>query len=430
MNLTGLSILLIALLSVAGISQQWSFADGISWWRYGGSLLVLGLAYEWLRVRSLKLSITELAPLQLRLGREETLDLQFSNHSERACVVMYAPGLPGGISASAEPRLLIIPALGQTPASISVKACELGRWPWRRLPARVKGPLGLAWWPYSLRQEVELSVIPDLLGARGGAAGDLTVGERSLRVGSGTELHHLREYVAGDPRHTVDWKATARSQQLITRVFSEEQHLEIMLVLDVGRTSRTQVDGMSQFAHYVNLAAKFAQHAAACGDQIGLIAAADKPLVVLPPQRGNAAVMRIRQAISELQAVPVETDMLAAALSVLKIVKRRCLILLLTDLYGQSLAGDFGRSLKVWNTRHLPMVVGLIGEDVLTLSEQEARTASDPYISLAGREYRDSLLHNALGAQRLGAHAIVTRPAELQSRVFAEYQMLKLQHRV
>jgi uncharacterized protein (DUF58 family) len=430
MNLTGLSILLIALISVAGISQQWGAAEAISWWRYGSSLLVLGLAYEWLHIRSLKLSIADASPLRLRLGREESLDLQFSNHSARACVVMFAPGLPAGISASPKSQLLPVPALGQSLASIPVKATELGRWPWRRLPARVQGPLGLGWWPYSLRLKIELSVIPDLVGARGSAAGDLAIGERSSRVGSGPELHHLREYVPGDPRRTVDWKATARAQQLITRVFSEEQHLEIMLVLDVGRTSRTQVDGMSQFAHYVNLAAKFAQHAAACGDQIGLIAAADKPLVVLPPQRGNAAVMGIRQAISELQALPVETDMLGAALSVQKIVKRRCLIVLLTDLYGQSLAGDFGRSLKVWNTRHLPMVVSLIGEDVLTISEQEARTASDPYISLAGREYRESLLHNALGAQRLGAQAIVARPAELQSRVFAEYQRLKLQHRV
>ena len=430
MNLTGLSILLVALISLAGISQQWSFADGISWWRYGGFLLVLGLAYEWLHIRSLKLSIASITPLRLRLGREETLDLQFSNHSARACVVMFAPGLPGEINASPRPKLLPVPAQGKAQSGISVKAAELGRWPWRRLPARVKGPLGLGWWPYSLRPGVEISVIPDLAGARGSAAGDLAIGERSLRVGAGPELHHLREYVAGDPRHTVDWKATARTQQLITRVFSEEQHLQIMLVLDVGRTSRTQVDGMSQFAHYVNLAAKFAQHAAACGDQIGLIAAADKPLAMLPPQRGNSAVMRIRQAINELQPVPVETDMLGAALCVQKIVKRRCLVLLLTDLYGQSLGGDFGRSLKVWNTRHLPMVVGLIGEDVLAISEQEARSPSDPYISLAGREYRDSLLHNALGARRLGAQAIVTRPAELQSRVFAEYQMLKLQHRV
>jgi uncharacterized protein (DUF58 family) len=429
-NLTGLSILVLALISVAGIFQQWTSADGISWWRYGGALLVLGLVYEWLRVRSLNLSIEAATPLRLRLGRKESLDLQFSNHSTRECAVVFAPGLPAGISASPEPRRLNIPALGQSQSSIPVTATELGRLMWQRLPARVKGPLGLGWWPYTLRLEAELSVIPDLYGARGSAAGELAIGERSFRVGSGPELHHLREYVAGDPRHTVDWKATARTQQLITRVFSEEQHLEIMLVLDVGRTSRTQVDGISQFAHYINLAAKFAQHAAACGDHIGLIAAADKPLVMLPPQRGNAAVLQIRRAIGELQAMPVETDMLGAALRLQNMVKRRCLVILLTDLYGQSLTGDFGRSLKVWNTRHLPMVVGLIGEDVLSISEQAARTASDPYISLAGREYRESLLHNALGAQRLGAQAIVARPAELQSRVFSEYRMLKLQHRV
>ena len=127
---------------------------------------------------------------------------------------------------------------------------------------------------------------------------------------------------------------------------------------------------------------------------------------------------------------PVETDLLGAALKVQELVRHRCLVVLLTDLYGQSLEGDFGRSLRLWGLRHLPMVVGLVGDGVREMTTAVAVNETDPYMALAGQEYRRALSANALAAQRLGARAIITRPAELQSRVMQEYRALRQYHRV
>lgn len=412
-----------------GIAQQWAAPDTVAWWRYFAALVVGGLFFEWYSSRTTGLRIDARPAYQLRLGRPEHVTIDIANSGMRMRSVVFASGLPLEIECSADERAADVAPSAQVSADLLVTGRDIGHFSWPRLPAKVKGPLGLAWWPIKLTMETELTVVPDLLSARQHTAGDALLGDQFAKPGAGLELDHLREYVRGDPLHTIDWKATARSQKLITRVFSEEQRLEIFLVVDAGRTSRTHVDGMSQLGHYINLAAQFAQFAMASGDNVGLVAVADRPLVVLPPQRGSRGAIAMNRALRNLQSSPVETDILSAALQVQQLARERCLVILITDLYGQAVEGNFGRSLRLWQTRHLPFVVSLIGKDVIALGDGSDEKV-DPFTSLAAAEYQHVVRANAEAARRLGAQAIVARPAELHARVISEYQRLKRQRRV
>ena len=110
--------------------------------------------------------------------------------------------------------------------------------------------------------------------------------------------------------------------------------------------------------------------------------------------------------------------------------QRRALIILLTDLYGQSIDGSFGDALKLWRQKHLAVVVSLVGADVSALAQQAAAEPKDVFVSLASREYSDTLAHNASAAQRMGGHAVVCRPGVLEARVFSAYRLLKTQRRI
>jgi uncharacterized protein (DUF58 family) len=429
-NFTSLSIAILALIGVVGIAQQWAGPDALTWWRYLSALLVAGLVYEWYSTRTTGLRVNTAKDYSLRLGRAEQVSFSIDNEEVRARSFEFTPALPVEVEGEDERHRLDLASFAQHSVNLQLRGSEIGRFPWSRLPARVKGPLGLGWWPIRLTMDCEFAVVPDLLSARYRGEGDVILGERPARPGTGLELDHLRDYERGDPLHTIDWKATARSQKLITRVFCDEQHLEILLVVDAGRTSRTRVDGMSQLGHYINLTAQFAQFAMANGDEVGLVAVADKPLVALPAGRGSRGMAAINRALRNLESLPVETDMLSAALQVQQLARGRCLVIVVTDLYGQSLEGNFGRSLKLWKSRHLPFVASMIGADVSVLAGAKARSHIDPFTSLATAEYRNTVLANAEAARRLGAQAIVTRPSELQAKVIGEYQLLKRQRRV
>jgi uncharacterized protein (DUF58 family) len=273
-------------------------------------------------------------------------------------------------------------------------------------------------------------VLPDTLGPRSDVAGSSEGAKAETTLGGGLELHHLRDYRSGDPRHTIDWKATARASRLITRVFSEDQHLEVMVLLDAGRTSRTEIDGMQQFGHFANLAARFAEYCVGNDDEVGLIAFADRPIATLKPGRGVQAVTRIRNALTGLAAEPVESDVLAAALHVRNLVRHRCLVVILTDLYERSATSQLAQSTRLLVPKHLPLIVGIEAEEVVELAGRASEEWLDPYESLAAREYQRHVVANVARLGQLGAYAMTARARELDRRVLDTYRQLRSQRRI
>ncbi len=80
--------------------------------------------------------------------------------------------------------------------------------------------------------------------------------------GRGHELHSLRDYQPTDSARFVDWKATAKTGQLMVREFAREDERRVMLVLDpfigtaaedAGETAQLQLT--ERFERAVSLAA-------------------------------------------------------------------------------------------------------------------------------------------------------------------------------
>src|SRR5699024_10930401 len=61
-------------------------------------------------------------------------------------------------------------------------------------------------------------------------------GQTSLLVrGEGTEFDSLREYVDGDDVRSLDWRASARRQELVVRTWRPERDRRVLIVLDPSR---------------------------------------------------------------------------------------------------------------------------------------------------------------------------------------------------
>jgi uncharacterized protein (DUF58 family) len=430
-SLTRVAIVMLALAAAVGIVAQWSgslLAD--VWWRAAVALVAAGLAYELYVTRGLLVVARWTRDSPLYLGRGETLDLELENGTRRDLTIEVAPAWPAGIAGEARPCRLRVAPRATARAALAARAVGLGVQTWPPLPARIKGPLNLAWWSRRLAPDGAARVLPDTLGPRGAMAASVEGATARYRAGSGHELHHLREYRSGDPRHTIDWKATARSARLITRVFSEDQHLEVMVLVDAGRTSRTEIDGLQQLGHYANAAARFAEYCVANDDLVGLIAFADRPLATLEPARGARAVTRIRNALTGLTPGAVESDVLAAALHVSRLVRHRCLVVILTDLYERSATSALAQSARLLVPKHLPLIVGILSDDVVELAERAADDWLDPYRAFAAREYRRHVGANVARLGRLGAYAMTARARELDRKILETYRRLRAQRRV
>jgi uncharacterized protein (DUF58 family) len=423
-----LLVLLTAVLAIAGIwSAERTFAEA---WRIPAGLLLLGLALEGLFMRRTPIEAQLAIAPRTFLGRPEPAAYLFANRAARALEVEYAPAAPAGFEAPPELRRVRAPAHGVAQDPVTLLPVRLGPQPWPRLPARVLGPLALAWWGLTLRPSQRTLVSPDALGG-GPRVRGLTGGARPRRLaGAGAELHQLRAYVRGDPLSRIDWKATARSGALITREFSEDQHLDVLLAIDAGRFSRVRAGHLDRFGLYANVAARLAQVVTHQDDRIGLVVYANRPLASCAPGRGLPAVTRLRRTLEELSVQPAESDPTAAAVSMRALLKHRALIVLLTDLDDANVATQLARAVRLLSPPHLVVVAGVQSSEIGALVQREARTWQDPWIALAAAEHQARSAAQRLLLQRLGTPVVASDAEHLEQAVFACYEALRRSRRV
>jgi uncharacterized protein (DUF58 family) len=422
-------LLSAALLGIVGI---WSSDPAfVALWRAPAGLLLLGLAYESVIVFRAKIvADVETAPRAF-LGREQAAAFTFRNESARAFAVEYAPVLPEGFEALTQVRRVVAPARGVGSDSFTLLPVRLGAQSWPVLPARLLGPLGLAWWSRELYPSSPVSVAPDTLRVGAAQPRGNPSGPRSRRaVGAGAELHQLRGYRYGDPLARIDWKATARARQLVTREFSEDQHLDILIAIDAGRFSRVRAGVLDRFGHYANAAARFAEIAAPNDDRIGLMVFSDRPLLECAPTRGLPAVARIRHALEGLRVESAESDPTAAAVRIRRLLKRRGLVILLTDLDDANVADPLVRAVRLLSPPHFVVVAGVRSPEIAKLAVSEAREWSAPWVALAAQEHEARVALQRLLLRRLGAPVIVTPADQLEKALLAEYESLRRSRRV
>jgi len=432
MHLAPRALALVALAGALIVAGTWSDAHWLV--VLAGamlSLVLLGLAVEaW--TRASRLPVISASPLRSRLGQR--LEFAFAARASSSAVVEfeYVPGLPDGVHGESNVRRLRITAGGEVRDRYMIAADRLGELQFPPLSARVLGGAELGWWPARLPVGVALRVAPGCLSeherrrGRGAAGG----GAHQRRAGAGLELLQLRPYRPTDATRTIDWRASARSTELISRDFALDQHLDILIALDIGRRSRLTFDGSDRLGHYANACARFAERAVATEDRVGLVLYADQVRVRLPPARGLMAVRRLRAALETVAPVNAESDLMAAALAILHTTRVRSLLVLCTDLDDPTGTGQLVEAVNLLARRHQVLVAGLASRELAALARAPAKTKHDAYLGLAIDSYQDSLRATLTRLRLTGIAAVLAEPAQFEHALLASYDSLRESRRV
>ena len=432
MHLAQRAYVLIVLTAATAIAGLWSPGHALlRWWHLPAALILIGLAFEAHVVRKAALGIEVEVPLRAYLGRTLAAAFAFRNGSARTAVVEFAALLPEGFEASEQLRRVVVPAHGIERSSMSLLPTQLGHHSWPPMPARLRGPLGIAWWTFELHPSREVTVAPDIrrvarVSPRGNPAG--TRPRRT--VGAGSELHQLRNYVQGDPLARIDWKATARTRRLVSREFSEDQHLDVLVAVDAGRFSRVRAGRIDRLGLYANLAARLAEVVTPNDDRIGLLVFSDRPLALCMPDRGLPAVVRVRRALENISLSSAESDVTAAAVRVRRMLKHRGLVVLLTGFGDPATAEQLARAIRLLSPPHLVVVAGVENTEVAELARREAGEWLDPWVSLAAQEQAARAAAHRNLLRRLGTPVVCVREELLEQAVITQYEALRRSRRV
>ncbi|HEY0799963.1 MAG TPA: DUF58 domain-containing protein [Steroidobacteraceae bacterium] len=423
--------LLILAAALLAIVSDWNHELSLAGlWRLPAMLLMLGLAYEsWVVSRS-RWALELKAPEHLFLGRSSAIRFVCTHAMTRTMALELAPSAPDFFDLDSSVESLHVKAGERAVIERRVTPKRLGQFDWPALRTRTAGPLGLAWWPRRVACPGVVRIQPDLFRNAGEVKGVAAIGSQaSVDIGAGAEVLRLRDYRAGDPPRVIDWKATARADRLISREFSQDNGLQIVIMIDAGRSSALRAGLLDRFGHYVNVAARLAQFAAQREDLVGLVVYADRPLAALAPARGTSAVARLRTVLAASKVERTESNPLYAATRVRSLVRHRSLIVMLTDIDDASAQSQLAQSVRFLLPTHLPFVAALSSAEAESMARASANQWLDPYRSLAAQEYCVGLERKARALNALGAPALVAKPDQLEHAVFAAYANFRRRRR-
>jgi uncharacterized protein (DUF58 family) len=158
---------------------------------------------------------------------------------------------------------------------------------------------------------------------------------RSPFHGYSAEFSQYRHYRPGDDLKYVDWKLFARTDRVYTKQFRETTNLLCQIALDAsGSMDYSGGAGVTKFEYARLLAASFAHLVSRQGDAVGLVTFADALKSYQPSRGGQAHLRSLLVTLSRTKA-DGRTDGAAALVRTLDLLKRRGLLILVSDLYDE-----------------------------------------------------------------------------------------------
>jgi uncharacterized protein (DUF58 family) len=251
------------------------------------------------------------------------------------------------------------------------------------------------------------------------------------QVGQGRDFEKLREYVPGDGFNTIHWKASARRRHPITKTFQIEKTQEVYVIIDASRlAARLQVPGdPAQGTHldrYIAAALVLGLAAEKQGDLFGLVTFSDKLLSFVRARNGKEHYGACRDALYRLEPQAVSPDYQELATFIRLRMRRRALLIFLTDLDDPVLMEMFQHAMELICRKHLVLVQMLQPGNIRPLFTSPAVAQVDEiYQDLAHHLAWNDLRQLTLDLRHRGVALSLLAPDQFSAGAASSYLRVK-----
>ncbi|MDZ7616342.1 MAG: DUF58 domain-containing protein, partial [Patescibacteria group bacterium] len=184
--------------------------------------------------------------------------------------------------------------------------------------------------PHALARMKNLSMV-----ARGVVEGSMTGLHASPYKGFSVEFAEHREYTAGDdPRH-LDYRMLARTDRLYIKQYEEETNMRVQILLDTSASMGYQHEGKITKLEYASyLTAILSYMMTRQQDAVGLTTFDTQIRLDMP---ARSSPRHFNDMMRKLESIKPgeETDIAAILHRLASRFKKRCLVVLISDLYDK-----------------------------------------------------------------------------------------------
>ncbi|MDY7542823.1 MULTISPECIES: DUF58 domain-containing protein [unclassified Cryobacterium] len=373
-------------------------------------------------------------PARVRLGETVTSLLYVTNSGSRRLRALVRDAWQPSAGAGNNRTALTIPAGERRLVSLRLTPFRRGERRVDRVTIRSYGPLGLWARQATLEAPGRIRVLPPF-NARKHLPSRITRlkeldGRTSVLVrGQGTEFDSLREYVRGDDVRSIDWRATARHNDVVVRTWRPERDRRVVIVIDTGRTSAARIDDETRLDTAFEAALLLAALASKAGDRVDMIAFDRRVRGRVQGAQGAELLSRMVDTLAVIDPELLEMDWAGVPAQVRGITSQRALVVLLTSIDAAGASTGLLAVLPQLTRRHTVVVASVTDPTTLQATLDRADREQVYRAAAAERALLD-VARVAAAIRQQGADVVTGPPAELPPRLADHYLALKLAGRL
>ncbi|WP_298894262.1 DUF58 domain-containing protein [uncultured Psychroserpens sp.] len=245
------------------------------------------------------------------------------------------------------------------------------------------------------------------------------------KIGHTMEFEQIKDYVLGDDLRTINWKATAKRNQLMVNQFQDEKSQPVYSIIDKGRVMKMPFDGLTLLDYAINAALVISNVALKKQDKAGILAFSKKVENIVVAERRTSQMNLILETLYNVNTDFFESDYGRLYADTKRNIKQRSLMLLYTNFETLDSLHRQLPYLKGIAKNHLLVVIFFKNTELNNLITEKAETVQQAYDKVIAEKFafEKRLIVNEL--QKYGIQSILTSPQDLTIDTINKYLEIK-----
>lgn len=245
------------------------------------------------------------------------------------------------------------------------------------------------------------------------------------RIGHTMEFEQIKDYNIGDDIRNINWKATAKRNNLMVNQFQDEKSQPVYSVIDKGRVMKMPFNNLSLLDYAINSTLVISNIVLKKHDKAGMFTFSRKVSDRVIAQRRNAQMHLILETLYNIETDFSESDFSRLYVDVKRHIKQRSLLLLYTNFETMDALHRQLPYLQAINKTHLLVVIFFENTELKSFLNKEAKTTHQIFEKTIAEKFifEKKLIVNEL--HKYGIQSILTSPENLTVNTINKYLEIK-----
>jgi uncharacterized protein (DUF58 family) len=313
----------------------------------------------------------------------------------------------------------------------NIRPTERGEYEFGKLNVYAKTVFGLVAKRYTFNDNATIPTYPSFIQLR---KYDLLAMSNNLhqygvkkvrRLGHTMEFEQIKDYVLGDDLRTINWKATAKRNQIMVNQFQDEKSQPVYSIIDKGRVMKMPFNGLTLLDYAINASLVISSVALKKQDKAGIFTFSNKVENRVVAERRTSQMNLILETLYNVNTNFKESDFGRLYADVKRHITHRSLLLLYTNFETLDSLNRQLPYLKGLAKSHLLVVIFFKNTELNHLIENKAETIQQAYDKVIAEKFAFEKRLIVSELKKYGIYSILTTPEDLTIDTINKYLEIK-----